>query len=183
MFDDGVGALLVAKRPHSERLFLRIRGGAGSTQVDDRSLSAISYEPGDTYHEIRLSDSIAEVAGRGVKFALEPLVRRHFTSLDDRLKYMLLRLRPKWQRHVGYAVLNTAGSRILTLLAESLELEDSQVRYNSAAFDKYSNKSSVSLYYSLDALTRQRTLVRGDRLLFLAYGSGFMVRAPVMDAS
>ena len=181
VFGDGVGAFLVAKRPHSERSLLRIRGHSGSIQVDKRALAAISYEPSAVYHEIRLADSIAEVAARGVRLALEPLIRRHFTSVSDKLRHALLHRFPNWQRHVDYAVLHTAGNKILNGLVKSLDLKEIQVQHNFTAFQKYSNTSSASLYYAFDELTRQRTLVSGERLLFLAYGSGFMVRAAAME--
>jgi alkylresorcinol/alkylpyrone synthase len=180
VFGDGMGAFLVAKRPHRERAFLRVVGATGSVLADEDALAAITYEANPVYHEIRLSPTIPEVAGRGVRAALEPLVRRHLTTPAQRARYLLDRRTPDWQRHVDFAVMHTAGSKVLTLLANALGLPAQKVAHNLEAFRQHGNTSSASLHYALDQLVRTQRLARGQRLLFLGYGSGFLTRAAVM---
>lgn len=181
VFGDGIGAFLVAKRPHRERAFLRIHGHAGSLLADDKALAAVTYESNAVYHEIRLHGTIPEVAARGVRHVLEPLVRKHLVNWQDKLGYLLAKRMPRWQRHVDYAVLHTAGNKVLEGLTQALEFERGQVEHNFAAFRRYGNTSSASLYYALDELTRSARLRTGQRLLFLGYGSGFLTRGCVME--
>lgn len=180
VFGDGMGAFLVAKRPHRHEAFLRVLGHSGSVLADDEALSAITYEANPTYHEIRLSSSIPAVAGRGVRAALEPLVRRHLMSPAQRARYLVDHRVPDWQRHVDFAVMHTAGSKVLTTLAEALGLPPEKVAHNMRAFQRNGNTSSASLHYALDELVRSGQLRTGQRLLFLGYGSGFLTRAAVM---
>jgi predicted naringenin-chalcone synthase len=181
VFGDGVGAFLVAKRPHRERAFLRIRGHASSVLMGEKALSAITYEANAVYHEIRLSSTIPEVAAQGVRHVLEPLVRKYLATWLDKFNYLLNKKIPKWQRHVDYAVLHTAGNKVLEGLTQSLELSADQVKHNFDAFRRYGNTSSASIYYALGELTKDTHLQSGQTLLFLGYGSGFLTRGCVME--
>lgn len=181
VFGDGVGAFLVAKRPHRKRAFLRIRGHAGSVLMDDKALSAVTYEPNSIYHEIRIHGTIAEVAAKGVRQVMDTLVRAHLSTIADKVRYLATRRIPCWQRHVDYAVLHTAGNKVLEGLASALELEQRQVQHNFDAFRRYGNTSSASIYYALDELVKNAPLKTGQTLLFLGYGSGFLTRGSVME--
>lgn len=180
VFGDGVGAFLVARRPHRERAFLRLVGHGGSVLTHEKALSAITYEANPVYHEIRLHDTIPEVASQGIRHALEAVVRRHLVNLPDRLRYLATRRTPRWQRHVDFAVLHTAGNKILEGLVEALAFAPGQVQHNFDAFRRYGNTSSASIYYALGELVRGAELRRGQTLLFLGYGSGFLTRSCVM---
>jgi predicted naringenin-chalcone synthase len=74
------------------------------------------------------------------------------------------------------AVLHTAGTKVLRGLQQYLGLSDRKVGHNFDCFRKYGNTSSASIYYSLAELERSAGLKRGNRLLFLAYGSGFLTK-------
>lgn len=183
VFGDGVGAFLVAKRPHAYKALLHIRGHAGNVQTDPDALAAITYEPNPLYHEIRLQRTIAAVAGRGVRSVMEQLVRSTIATPGQKLRYLATQTVPKWQDRVDYAVLHTAGRRILDDLNTAMGLSEQQGRHNFSTFHKYSNTSSASVYYNLSELTRQQTLTRGQKLLFLGYGSGFMTRGTFAEAA
>ena len=182
VFGDGVGAFLVAKRPYAAVPrcgfpALRILQHAGDVQTDDESMNVITYEPNPTYHEIHLNEGIIGAAERGVRSVLEPLIRQRLASPADKMRWLLHRRIPQWQRHVDFAILHTAGSRVLEGLIAALKLSEEQAGHNHHAFRRYSNTSSASLYYALHELLSSRTLRRGQQLLFLAYGSGFFTRA------
>lgn len=181
VFGDGVGAFLVAKRPHRQRAFLKILGHAGSILTDDKALDAITYETNAVYHEIRLNDTIPEVASKGVRYVLEPLVRRHLMNSIDKLKYVVNKKVPKWQHNVDFAVLHTAGNKVLEGLTQALALDRGKVQHNFEAFKRYGNTSSASIYYALSELVRRQELKRGHTLLFLGYGSGFFTRGMVVE--
>ena len=176
VFGDGVGAFLVARRPHGERAWLRILDHAGSFDTSDEALSAITYEPNSVYHEIRLHETIQKVAVGGVGRVIEELVRRRLATYADKCMYLAYSRVPPWEKRIDYALLHTAGRRILEGLIASLRLSESQSAHNLRAFQRYSNTSSASLYYALDELARGTVLRKGQRLLFLGYGSGFLTR-------
>jgi alkylresorcinol/alkylpyrone synthase len=181
VFGDGVGAFLVARRPHRKRAFLRIHGHAGSVLMDDKALSAVTYEPNNVYHEIRIHGTIAEVAAKGVRHVMDTLVRGHLSTMVDKGRYLVTKRIPRWQRHVDYAVLHTAGNKVLQGLTSALQLEQRQVQHNFDAFRRYGNTSSASIYYALDELVKSTPLKTGQTLLFLGYGSGFLTRGSVME--
>lgn len=181
VFGDGVGAFLVAKRPYRRMRAaglpaLRVLEHAGSVHTDGASLAAITYEPNRVYHEIRLNDGIGEAAQRGVRSVLETIVRNRLASSLDKLRWLWRRELPPWQRRVDFALLHTAGSRVLEGIVSGLGLSEEQAGHNMRAFLRYGNTSSASLYYVLHELLRARSLGRGQRLLFLSYGSGFLTR-------
>lgn len=179
VFGDGVGAFLVARRPHPYPVLLHLRGHAESLLTDDEALECVTYEPNGVYHEIRLHDTIAATAARGVREVMPPLVRAHLSTVGEKARYALRGTIPRWQRHVDKVVLHTAGRKVIEGLATALELSDEQVGHNLAAFDRYGNTSSASIYYSLDTLRRSEQLRSGQQLLLLAYGSGFLTRGAV----
>jgi 3-ketoacyl-CoA synthase len=177
VFGDGVGAFLVAAPPHPFKAKFRALDFSGSLISTDRGMDCIRYEPNAIYHEIRLKETISEVANEGIQKALEPLVRRTVVSFPQKVAYLLNRRTPKWQQNVDYFVLHTAGNKILNGINVKLGLSESQTAHNSEAFRKYGNTSSASIYYSLRELETRTPLKRGDRLLFLAFGSGFMTKS------
>jgi 3-ketoacyl-CoA synthase len=177
VFGDGMGAFLVAAPPHPFAVKFRALDFSGSLITTDRGLDCIRYEPNAVYHEIRLQDTIAQVANEGIQKALDPLVRRNLVSLRQKAAYLFNRRTPKWQSNVDYFVLHTAGNKILSGIKASLGLTDAQTDHNTEAFRKFGNTSSASIYYSLRELETSTSLKRGDRLLFLAYGSGFMTKS------
>lgn len=183
VFGDGVGAFLVARRPHREKALLRIVDHEGSVQTSDEALSAITYEPNHVYHEIRIHETIPAVAATGVRQVMKPLVRRNLCSWPEKVRFMLRGTAPAWQRHVSRVLLHTAGSKVLEGLTSALGLSWEQVQHNFLAFNKYGNTSSASLYYALNELVRVREIRRGEVLLFLGYGSGFMVRGTLMEGA
>lgn len=96
--------------------------------------------------------------------------------MKQKISFLISRVIPKWQDNVDYVVLHAAGNKILRGIQENLGLSDRQVGHNFHAFAKYGNTSSTSIYYSLRELDSTQHLVKGDRILFLAFGSGFMTK-------
>jgi 3-ketoacyl-CoA synthase len=176
VFGDGVGAFLLAKPPHRFPKRFHLHDFSGSLVCDDKALDCIRYEPNPVFYEVRLKETIPEVAGQGIKHAIEPLVRRRLVSLRQKIKYLFDRKMPRWQNNVDYFVLHTAGNKILKGIQKHLGLSDKQAAHNFTCFNEHGNTSSASIYYSLAELERSRELKRGDRVLFLAYGSGFMTK-------
>lgn len=183
VFGDGVGAFLVARRPHRFAPMFHIKRHASDFQTDPEALAAITYEPNEAYHEIRLQRTIADVAGRGVRRVMEQLVRTSIATPAQKLRYLATGKMPDWQHAVDYAVLHTAGRKILDELSQALALDDTQASHNFASFHHYSNPSSASLYYVLTELARLGPPRRGQSVLFLAYGSGFMTRGMFAKAA
>jgi 3-ketoacyl-CoA synthase len=176
VFGDGVGAFLLAKPPHRFTPRFRLHDFSGSLVCTQEGLDCIRYEPNPVFYEVRLRETIPQVAGQGIKHALEPIVRRSLVTWRQKLRYLIDRRVPRWQGNVDYFVLHTAGNKILKGVKEHLGLTDRQVAHNFATFNRHGNTSSASIYYSLAELERTRGLKRGDRLLFIAYGSGFMTK-------
>ena len=177
VFGDGIGAWLVAIPPHKYAAKFRVRDFSGSVITHQSAMDCIRYEPNPVYHEIRLKDTIVTVATEGIQTALEPLIRRNLVTTRQKLCYALTKRIPKWQENVDYCVLHTAGNNILRSLQQALNLGDAQIAHNFDCFRKYGNTSSASVYYSFRELERSAALKRGDRLLFLAFGSGFMTKS------
>jgi 3-oxoacyl-[acyl-carrier-protein] synthase III len=177
IFGDGAGAFLMIKPPHKYNSLFRIRDFSGSTITTTTALDCVKYESSDVYHEIRIKDTLPAVAMEGIKKALYPIVERNMISLHDKLLHTLMSRWPKWQQKVDYFVLHTAGNRVLRCVQEGLGLGIEQVKHNFEVFREFGNTSSASVYYALNALRNAGQLSKDKKLLFLAYGSGFMTKA------
>ena len=176
VFGDGIGAFLVAKPPHRFPVKLHLHDFAGSLISTQQALDCIRYEPNPVFYEVHLQETIPQVASQGIQEALRPLIRRNLVSWRQKLAYVIDRKTPHWQKNVDYFVLHTAGNKILKGIKQNLGLSDRQTDHNFSCFQKYGNTSSASIYYSLKELEASEGLSQGDRLLFLAYGSGFMAK-------
>lgn len=176
VFGDGVGAFLLGKPGHGFTPRFKLHDFSGSLVCDDDGLNCIRYEPNSVFYAVNLKETIPQVAGRGIKHCIEPIVRRRLVTLKQKIKYLFDRKIPDWQKNIDYFVLHTAGNKILKGVKESLKLTDKQVAHNFACFARHGNTSSASIYYALQELERTQKLIKGDRLLILAYGSGFMTK-------
>jgi predicted naringenin-chalcone synthase len=176
VFGDGIGAFLAAKPPHSFPARLHLHDFSGSLISTEQALDCIRYVPNRIFYEVRLQETIPVVAGQGIQVALEPVVRRSLVTWRQKLRYLIDRRMPRWQENIDYFVLHTAGNKILKGVQKHLGLSDRQVRHNFTTFNRHGNTSSASIYYSLEELERSEGLRAGERLLFLAYGSGFMTK-------
>jgi 3-ketoacyl-CoA synthase len=182
VFGDGIGAFLVAKKPHTYKAILSIKGHSASLITHDKALSCVTYDSNSIYHEINIHDTIPEVANEGIKAALPPIIKNHLATPYDKIKFVINKKIPEWQKNVDYAVLHTAGNKILHKLSENLKLKDKKVAHNFSAFNNYGNTSSASIYYALDYLYQENNVKPKQKFLFLAYGSGFFTRSCVMES-
>lgn len=126
-------------------------------------------------------------------------VRPSHESVDARQHYMFMRGKETFKYAVTYmvecarkvlevakcavedltiAVPHQANLRIITAAAERLGLKAEQVFLNVA---KYGNTSSASVGIALDEAVSEGLIHRGDKVLLVAFGSGFSLGAILVE--
>ena len=175
VFGDGAAGVLVA-HPDTELPAKLVFGSTGGSIVgSEQGLRCIQYIGGTVAPRIVLGPEIEEVASSGIHLALRNVVKKEYVTLWEKLQYLATKQVPDWSKAVDYFVSHTPGTKVLQGVAAALNANGKQFRHNFSAFSHFGNLSSVSLLYSLRLLDEQSNLT-GSRLLFLAFGSGFMTR-------
>mmetsp|Transcript_4323 Transcript_4323/g.9689 ORF Transcript_4323/g.9689 Transcript_4323/m.9689 type:complete len:532 (+) Transcript_4323:133-1728(+) len=155
------------------------------------------YETEDEHGQrgVRLSKEIVKVAGRALEknfTSLGPLV----LPLSEQLKtgfWMLLRYLskqigsrtkitpyvPDFKRGVDHFCIHAGGRGVIDGIEKNLNLTPRHVEASRYALYKYGNTSSSSIWYEMDYTRRSGDLRRGQRVLQVAFGSGFKCNSAV----
>ena len=87
---------------------------------------------------------------------------------------------PDFKRGIDHFCLHAGGRRVLDGIEKNLKLTPEHMAASRAALYHYGNTSSSSVFYELRFLEIHGRLRRGQRVLQLAFGSGFKCNSSVM---
>jgi 3-oxoacyl-[acyl-carrier-protein] synthase III len=153
LFGDGAGAVVVgAARADGHGIV------ASRTVADGGLADLIYYGPGEDPGQ---EEDGVRMAGRGTfRLAVERMSELAGQLCAD----------AGWRLdEVTWVVPHQANLRIVEAIAKRIDFPMDRVVYNG---DRFGNTSGASIPLALDEAHRNRLLHRGDRLLFLAFGSG-----------
>ena len=154
------------------------------TQVsDDESYKSV-YETEDEEGNkgIALSKKITDVAGKTIAMNLKtiaikvlPIVEKIKVALSVQRKNGKRKITytPHIKRAVQHLCIHTGGRAVLDTLQEKLKLSDDDMKPSRHVLYKYGNTSSSSIWYELDFLEQEKRVKPKDKVLQLAFGSGF----------
>jgi 3-oxoacyl-[acyl-carrier-protein] synthase-3 len=153
LFGDGAGAAVVGAAGEDGHGIVATRALADGALAD-----LIYYGPGQDPGQ---EDDHLRMAGRGTfRVAVERMSEVAGQLCAD----------AGWTLdEVTWVVPHQANLRIIEAIAKRIDLPMARVLYNG---DRYGNTSGASIPLALDEAHRGGALHRGDRLLFLAFGSG-----------
>eukprot|EP00968_Pinguiococcus_pyrenoidosus_P001266 scaffold57_cov254-Pinguiococcus_pyrenoidosus.AAC.19 len=151
-------------------------------------------------HGVRLSKQIVEVAGKCMEKNLTTLgpkvlpyteqAKVAFSIVAKKLSKMLpsawkealgsLKIYiPDFKTGIDHFCLHAGGRRVLDGIEKNLKLTPAHLKASRQALYHYGNTSSSSIWYELRFMELNQELRRGQRILQLAFGSGFKCNSAV----
>ena len=168
--------------------------------VNEDSFGCV-YETEDVsnHRGVRLSKDIVKVAGRAMEKNFTRLgpyvlpISEQFKTvysiavrwLADKLKasgYEVVKQRPyvpDFKRGIDHFCIHAGGRGVIDGIEKNLQLSPAHVEASRYALMKYGNTSSSSIWYECDYIRKNMSLKRGQRLLQVAFGSGFKCNTAV----
>jgi predicted naringenin-chalcone synthase len=86
---------------------------------------------------------------------------------------------PDWTRGVEHFCIHAGGRGVIDGIEKNLKLTPTHVAASRHALYTYGNTSSSSIWYEMDYIRNNMNLTRGDRVLQVAFGSGFKCNSAV----
>jgi predicted naringenin-chalcone synthase len=157
VFADGAAAALVSSR---EPAGAGLRLDAFSSALARESADEMAWTIGDNGFEMVLSSRLPEVVEQQVEAALEPLLERQGSSLDEV---------NGWAVHPG-------GRAILDRVERALALPDDALGASRGVLAEFGNMSSATILFILERLLRSPGSA-GDSLVAIAFGPGLTVES------
>lgn len=154
------------------------------------------YETTDENNErgVQLSKDITKVAGRAMEKNLTTLgphvlplseqVKTGFSMvsifLQKKMEIMFsIKMKkfvpyiPDFTRGIDHFCIHAGGRSVIDTVEANLKLTKSHAEPSRHALYTYGNTSSSSIWYEMDYVRKQMNLQRGQRVLQVAFGSGF----------
>jgi 3-ketoacyl-CoA synthase len=168
--------------------------------VNEHSFGCV-YETEDekNHRGVRLSKDIVKVAGRAMEknftrlgpYVL-PISEQFKTVYSIAMRYLADKLQksgfeatkprpyvPDFKRGIDHFCIHAGGRGVIDGIQKNLQLSDTHVEASRYALMKYGNTSSSSIWYECDYTRKEMSLKRGQRLLQVAFGSGFKCNTAV----
>lgn len=163
--------------------------------VSDESVGCV-YDTEDAEGKpgVRLSKEIVKVAGRAMEknfTALGP----HVLPLSEQLKVVFSMISrivgkktgmfkitpyiPDFKRGIHHFCIHAGGRGVIDGVEKNLKLSPQHVVASRYALYTYGNTSSSSIWYEMDYIRKNLNLKRGERVLQVAFGSGFKCNSAV----
>jgi predicted naringenin-chalcone synthase len=166
LFADGAAAFVLSSNmedtpamPHLPRVV------DTETVCDYQTFDDMSFRVTDEGFRMYMSSYVPNILGANIVSLLEPLLTRNG-------------LTPNSIAHWG---IHPGGARILQHLQESLDLDDDAMAASYAVLRDYGNMSSPTILFVLDHIQRQRTPVKGDYGMIMAFGPGLTMEAALLQ--
>lgn len=177
LFGEGCAAVVVSS--FREPSLYRIRAQQRVHRTDADSLDAIKTVWAGGGPMIQLSKDIPSVAGKAIEANLKRLVPK-LLSPWDKLKYLVTRKVPRWQRKISRWAIHPGGMSVLRGLQRQLRLAEADLGPSYRVFQERSNMSSPSVLYALDHIEKAAPR-KGEKVMLMTFGSGFQVNAMVLE--
>ncbi|EEQ98033.1 conserved hypothetical protein [Perkinsus marinus ATCC 50983] len=109
-----------------------------------------------------------------VLYSMVTMKMRRKSSKEGRELYV-----PDFRKGTDHWCIHAGGRGVLDTLQDSLQLSDYDIQASRSVLYERGNTSSSSIWYELAWLERDQRIKRGDRVLQLAFGSGFKCNSSV----
>merc|ERR1719329_1446634 len=89
---------------------------------------------------------------------------------------------PNFSKGIDHFCIHAGGRAVIEGVQKNLSLSDKQIAPSMNTLKEWGNTSSSSIWYELEWVERFGGLRRGDRILQIAFGSGFKCNSAVWVA-
>ena len=86
---------------------------------------------------------------------------------------------PDFKRGIDFFCIHAGGRAVIDGIEKNLKLSPAHVEASRHALYTYGNTSSSSIWYEMDYIRKNMDLYRGQRVLQIAFGSGFKCNSGV----
>jgi 3-ketoacyl-CoA synthase len=197
----GAAQLLSSRRVDSLRAKYKLLYTGRTQMSDDNSYSCVfEQEDCDGNCGVALSKDIVKVAGRAMQHNFVQLAP-HVLPIREQAKTVLNRLlimvasrakalgfsqitappayTPNFAKGIDHFCIHAGGRAVIDGVQKNLNLEERHVKPSKQTLYEWGNTSSSSIWYEADWIERFGNLRRGDRMLQIAFGSGFKCNSAV----
>ncbi|MDA3902126.1 MAG: type III polyketide synthase [Desulfuromusa sp.] len=165
LFSDGAAAVIIsAREPQSDQSCYRL--GEFHCSLIPSGKSDMAWTIGDLGFDIALSSYVPKIIGANIQEAIKPLLASGQLGQDD--------IRT-WAVHPG-------GKAILDKVAQSLELDASQILAARNVLRQYGNMSSVTILFVLQEILADADGPAQENVCAMAFGPGLTVEMGLLEA-
>lgn len=121
-----------------------------------------------------MSEQLATVMSMAVRFLFKQITALTGVKLPKLEPYI-----PSFARGIDHFCIHAGGRGVIDGIEKNLKLTPEQVAASRYALHTYGNTSSSSIWYEMDYIRKQADLHTGQRVLQIAFGSGFKCNSAV----
>lgn len=202
LFRCGGAAILLSNRwTDAYRAQFKLLHVVRTQFISEESFGCV-YETEDegSHRGVRLSKDIVKVAGRAmeknfttlgpyvlplseqIKTGISMVLRFSVKYLNSHFKFNLPKVDPyipDFKRGIDHFCIHAGGRGVIDGIEKNLQLNPWHVEPSRHTLYRYGNTSSSSIWYELNYIRENMKLLRGQRVLQLAFGSGFKCNSSV----
>jgi len=203
----GCALLLSSRRVDSLRAKYKLLHTFRAQVSEDNSYNCVlQRQDGDGNLGIALSKDIVSIAGRAMKrnftqlgpYVLPLREQGRVACNIAHSKFVILWKKfglpfakhltappgyiPNFSKGIDHFCIHAGGRAVIEGVQKNLRLRDDQVAPSFQTLHEFGNTSSSSIWYEVDWVERNAGLKRGDRILQIAFGSGFKCNSAVWVA-
>ncbi|MBW6510624.1 MAG: type III polyketide synthase [Desulfuromonadaceae bacterium] len=165
LFADGAGAAIISTRqPLADQSCYRL-DDFHSTLIPDGAAD-MAWTIGDLGFDIALSSYVPKIIGANIREVLQPILGEGHCRLNAI---------DTWAIHPG-------GKAIIDKVAESLELDESQIAASRNVLRQYGNMSSATILFVLQQILQNRAGSSREKVCAMAFGPGLTVEMALFEA-
>jgi 3-ketoacyl-CoA synthase len=201
----GCALMLSSRRVDSLRAKYKLLYTGRTQMSDDNSYKCVwEQEDLDGNHGVALSKDIVSVAGQAMKHnfvqlgpyvlpireQVKTLFNRFLITVVHKLKktYDVEWLKapraytPNFAKGIDHFCIHAGGRAVIDGVQKNLGLQEHHIQPSKQTLHEWGNTSSSSIWYEVEWVERFGNLKRGDRILQVAFGSGFKCNSAVWVA-
>lgn len=193
----GAAMLLTNKRSEARRSKYWLHSLVRTNMAaDDSSYNCVmEMEDAEGHRGVKLSKDLMKIAGKALRSNITRLGPQVLPASEiavyagNLIARKVLRLRgvapyiPDFQEAAQHICIHTGGRGVIDAIQSELGLSKEYVEPSRAALYRYGNVSSSSIWYVLSFIEHFRGVKAGDRVLQIAFGSGFKCNSAVWVAN